>query len=495
MKRVLKFGNFINSINESTIRKNVKLELSRPGRNLSISRLDSKYITTINEFYNILFEPTDEIPSEDDEVLFIGSLGDRYLKSKTKSTFNIYQFKDVSKKININELVIFKLISDDIKNLKWGVAQLGVTTNLLRHVDKSAGSKRGTHFRETAFLITLSIMAWKRFGKKLNIESNKGPIEMEYYDEDGIRYCYLPDRYKTLKSNYEEYIKNRNVTESIEKQCITLLSNINRVGRLEDLKSVIKNSSKMIINQVALNLIKDEIKRRKDILSGMKDSNLLNDGNLEYLDIPDMTSIAKWNPSDIWLIFDEEYLTNFDLFNFDDIDEMNSDLLDFLENYEGIVGVSLKQSIDKTPKMIKIDKTQNFINTYNGFKISNHKKTAEIDFEYEVNKKGKIPGAGLDVRTFTSDPSAHVGIELKGKKGAGYVSGKAGALINHFLPEDKQEIKKRIRLAKTKEDLRSINYLPKNSRLKEVYLNDISGDGDKTQEENSRLQSVVFIDW
>lgn len=493
MNRILKFVGFMDMINEATIVGGTKFELSRPGRDLSINKLTkSKYITTVNpEFYNILFDPTDEIPDNDDLVLFIGSLVDRYLKTQYKTTFNVYQFKDVLNKLDIDDLVIFKLVSDDVdKNLKWVVGQSGSKTNLLRHFDKTSTSKRGTHFRETAFLITLAIIGWEEFGVKLNISSNKGEIGMSF-EEDNVRKCYIDDdKYDTLSKIYGEFILNNKVMEAMRAQCRLLLEDINNKGRLGELKSVVKNSSDMIINQVALGLIKEEIQNRKDIIKGIKDGT--------YIDIlPDTTSLAKWNPSDIWLVFDENYLTNVELYP-EDIEEMNDELNEFISDYEGIVGVSLKQSL-KDVKRIEVNKSlSGFINTYDGFRISNDKKTAEIDFKYKKDKDSpESEGSGLDVRTFTSDKNAPISIELKGKKGAGYVSGKAGSMMNYFLPTDKIELKNKIRKANTKSELREIlkDYEPINDTLKEILENDLEGNGDKTQEENSRIQSVIFLDW
>ena len=38
-------------------------------------------------------------------------------------------------------------------------------------------------------------------------------------------------------------------------------------------------------------------------------------------------------------------------------------------------------------------------------------------------------------------------------------------------------------------------YLPGNEKLRKVFIEDLKGDDPKNSNENSRLQSVVFIDW
>jgi len=139
-------------------------------------------------------------------------------------------------------------------------------------------------------------------------------------------------------------------------------------------------------------------------------------------------------------------------------------------------------------------------------------KTADIDFEFK-NKLGEWkPGSGIDCRTFDTNNKSSISLEVKGKKGAGYVSGKAGSIIDYLLPEYYLNIKNILKKETSKETIRTaLNidfdkiengypgykpaYLPENEKLKKVFLKDLEGEDPKNSNENSRLQSVVFFDW
>ena len=482
-------------INEATLgfsKKGIDYQLSRPGRHRAHKFSDNTDI----ESFNIKFESTDEIPEDIDDVLEI--------RSSSFRKINYLDFKEIYK-LEDNDLMIYKIISDDI-DIKWAIAREGQVTSNLKQLNRKGSSKRGDYFRETAFIIRLAKIAWQTKGVKLKIYSNRGEVEMDYRVNNQNERVAEMSRENSIEFRDAFYdFENKSpkdVMKSMDEHCRML---INYLGdRIVNVKYIVKNSSDFLINKMALNFMREEAitKRKISIESGFD------------FGIPNNANVAKWNPSDIWIVFDKNFFENESAYTKRDIDniwDLNEFLYKSLMNKRGIVGVSLKMSRGKS-ELVKITKDTKFLNKYKDFDISNNKKTADIDFEYK-NEEGNnwYKGAGIDCRTFNSSNSSSISLEVRGKKGAGYVSGKAGSIINHLLPDDFYRIKDILRREKSKDTLRlALNidfdrmdkdenykpvYLPKDEKLKKVFLDDLKGDGVKNSAENSRLQTVVFLDW
>jgi len=466
------------TLNDSKI--GVGYELSRPGRkNLS------KKLNISEENLRVNFNFSNETPNDDDEILVIGKT--------TFFTNTFKQFKDKNNKER-EDLFVYELTIDDI-GYKWAVAPKGIETTVIRQHTRTGASKRGNYFKETSFIITLAKMLYDEKGIKIDIFSNRGQIFMDYSGDEA----------KMSEENSEEFINeyevfissNEKITEVMYKHCEVLIDWLEENGSLNKLTKVVKNHKELTINKIAKNLVDDFVEL----------------SNKVELNIPPITNLAKWNPSDFWMIFDD--YKNEDIIKIEKLDDLNTYLYNCIKDGDGIVGVSLKQSVKtdiKKPYEVSKDKKGDIITTYKDFDISNNKKTAEIEFEWEVDREGKNPkGEGeIDSRTFDTKSDSKVQLEIKGKKGAGYVSGKAGALIDFLLKKYKRKdldlvnLRSEIQKAKTKPEIRDIinkyNYKLSGDdesvkKLKEVWEKDLEGDGDKNSAENSRLQSIIFIDW
>lgn len=491
---ILGFSDFINEATLGFDKRGVDYQLSRPGRGKA-----HKFSDNVNlETFNIKFENTNEIPKDTDDVLEI--------RSSSFRKINYLDFKEINK-LEDSDIMIYKVISDDI-SIKWAVASEGKGTSVIKQLNRKGSSKRGDYFRETAFLIKLAQIAWETEGVKLKIYSNRGEIEMDYKTDGEVRHAEMSRENSIEFRNTFYDFENRTpktVINSMNQHCKKL---INYLGdKIDKVDYITKNSSDFLINNMALNFMREESQIKKQLSIEV-------DTKIEF-DIPSKANVSKWNPSDIWIVFDNNFFSNESAYSkrgIDDIGSLNKFLYDSLMDRSGIVGVSLKMSRGKS-EIHKITGDIRHINRYKDFDISNHKKTAELDFEHrKEDSNGRwYKGAGIDCRTFDSSNSSSISLEVKGKKGAGYVSGKAGSIITHLMPDNYYRIKDMVRRKKSKEEIRKdLNidfdrmdkdktykpvYLPKNDKLKEVFLNDLKGDGAKNSAENSRLQTVVFFDW
>jgi len=67
------------------------------------------------------------------------------------------------------------------------------------------------------------------------------------------------------------------------------------------------------------------------------------------------------------------------------------------------------------------------------------------------------------------------------------------------MPDNLYQIKEFIRKKKDKSEIREYlvgeMFVVENDYLSGIFNQDLSGDGEKSNAENSRLQSIVFIDW
>jgi hypothetical protein len=507
MKKILKYNKFIK---EATLSgdKEMPYSLSRSGKTVAMKKLvDEIETSNINNFDIKLVLSNGDIPGDDEKVIWIRN-----------STITEINFSDLKLKLGIEsneDLMIYQTDSDDI-DIEWAVAVKGSKTTMVRQYDRVGPSKRGNHFRETAFLITLAIKAWSNAGVKLKIYTNHGKIIMRYENRKGVRLASISNHESMdkINSSYESFRKgDAKILSGMEKQCNFLLGYDEDGNKIKDgyltqsdisnISYVVKNHKELLINKYAHRIFKEEISNKKEIILGAGE--LLGDYN--FYDIPELANMAKWNPSDFWIVFkgdkslsDEKSYSSKQI---DDIDGLNDFLSDSVINRKGLVGVSLKQTIND-PKLMIVNSgnkdIENKLETDDLDKVVKpSRKTANIDFSWKFENEDDNwkKGSGIDCRTFDGNQTSNISLELKSK--GGYVSGKAGSMINHLMPPDLYKIKEFIRKKKDKSIIREYledkGFVVQNDYLSGIFNQDLEGDGEKTNAENSRLQSIVFIDW
>lgn len=487
--------NFLDFINEATMgvgKFDLDYEISPSGKT-KLSEVSKNSYKKNDKPIKLEFQ-IDENPNDKDEVLII--------RPTTYEIDNLYD-GDENHVIGNNKSVynrdnsyFYKIITDDssIKQ-KWAVVKQNSNCGLIVQFDKSGPSKRGHHLRENAFNI-----------KMLEISEKKGN-RIRIFDKDDVEIT--SKTHVELFKEYENYMKSKGIEKLIEGYCNTL---INWIGedKFKNLKCIRKNYKGLPIIKKAEYLI-DEYKKIRN-KSDFKDSESV---------IPENTEISKWSPSDIWLEFEEisdesliRKITSLKgkLGEKDSIvliHDLNEYLSDCIKHKTGIIGVSLKQTI-LNPRISVVDKESKWIKSYKSFDIKSNRKTSKINFDWKsIDKDGDQGTTSIDSRTFNKKEKSKIQLEVKGTKGAGYVSGKAGSMIDFLLKNDelgkkllilKKNITKETDKSKirefTKEYEKDIGYtFPKNSDLKDVWDKDLNGDDTKNSNENSRLQSIIFIDW
>ncbi len=479
--------NFLDFINEATMgvgKFDVDYEISPSGK-IKLSKVSKNNYKKSDKPIKLEFQ-IDEIPNDKDEVLII-----------RPSTYDIGHLYDGGKNhvidregsvYNIDNSYFYKIITDDssIKQ-KWAVVKQNSNCGLIVQFDKSGSSKRGHHFREVVFMMKMSELLKK--GIKIYDKNN-----------EEIR---LDDKSNEFVIKYDKLSKKSH--ELFENHCKVLIKWIKDSGELNNLKCIRKDHTNLTIRKKASEFIHNYKK--------IKDDKFREENN-----IPDNVNDAKWNPSDIWLEFNDFNEVSLSEFKSDTdtatISELNDYLGSCIENVNGLIGVSLKQTIAKDPNIDKVNSKnkKQFIRTYKDFDIEQNKKTVSIDFEWEEKEGDRKGTTTIDSRTFDTKLKSKVQLELRGRKGRGYVSGKAGSMIDFLLKNNKEEdlieLKNKIRLETDKKEIRKIvgDYSPKNPELKEIWdedlgLVDSNGksikvlDDKKNSYENSRLQSIIFIDW
>lgn len=483
--------NFLDFINEATMgvgKFDLDYEISPSGKT-KLSEVSKNSYKKNDKPIKLEFQ-IDENPNDKDEVLII--------RPTTYEIDNLYD-GDENNVIGNNKSVynrdnsyFYKIITDDssIKQ-KWAVVKQNSNCGLIVQFDKSGSSKRGNHFREVVFMMKMSELLKKQYEKKIKIyDKNNKEIDLnDKSNEFVIKYSKLSDKLNKLFENH----------------CGVLIKWIKDSGKLNNLECIRKDHTNLTIRKKASEFIHNYRK--------IKDDKFREENN-----IPDNVNDAKWNPSDIWLEFNDFDKVSLSEFKSDTdtatISELNDYLGSCIENVNGLIGVSLKKTIAKDPNIDKVnskDKKQ-FIRTYKDFDIEQNKKTVSIDFEWEEKEGDRKGTTTIDSRTFDTKLKSKVQLELRGRKGRGYVSGKAGSMIDFLLKnnkgEDLIELKNKIRLETDKKEIRKIvgDYSPKNPELKEIWDEDlglVDGNGKsikvlddkKNSYENSRLQSIIFIDW
>ncbi len=475
MRFISNFREF-DTINEATLNDtkiDVDYILSRQGR---------ATITKFGVTENMILTFTRDVPDDDIDVLWI-----------RPSSIQKVKFSDLKLKLNISsndELMIYKTSS---KKFPWAIAKHGIRTDMVKQKEKEGSAKRGDHFRESAFIITLAIESWNMKRIKIPVMTNRGPVEMTYYN-NGTANISEKER-GGFRKEYDLFmVGNKQAVAAMIDQCKKLVEWLG--DNIRNVAYFTKNTTDLLINQAASAYLKDESQ-----YSSIPD----NEGD-DYgaLDLPKRLTMAKWNPSDMWIVFkgSEWVMEDFDGYekkDISDIDDLNELLAKSILYKNGLIGVSLKQSSNVGILSIVNMDTSKASHKYDGYDIRNSVKNATIKFSYKFGDNANFVGnSEIHCRTFDATNKSSISLEVKGSKKAKHMSGKAGSILESIMPSNYYKIIEFIRLSTDKDDiLRYIDTQGFQLRrdLNDIFYNDIN-DGDiKTPNQNSRLQSVIVLQW
>jgi len=432
------------TLNADKKEKKIEYIVSRPGRTA---------IERIGITVDMKLSVSDKLPLNREYVLWI-----------RPTTIQKIKFSDLKHLLDIEtsgqakeELIIYNTTS---KKYPFAVARLGTSTTMVRQLHRVAGSKRGEHFRETAFIITLAKLAWVNKGVKIPIYSNRGLIKMDYYNKSAV---ISKDERGEFRNLYDEYMEqNKSTYKVMLTQCEKLIKYLG--DEISNIKYITKNESKLIINLLATRLLKDAGKS---------------------------TTLAKWNPSDIWIAFNDHE----EDMKFNTLEELNEYLLESINNVNGLIGVSLKQGEGILAYVnMNAGRAQH---SYDNFTVVGDRKTVVIDFSYKFPGKRKfVGGSTIDCRTFDTKNTSSVYLEVRGSKKAKHMSGKAGKILEDLMDPVYWEAKEFARKTTNKSKLRDYfsDFHFQNEDLKDIFFDDLRGSV-KTAEQNSRLQSIIIVEW
>lgn len=486
MKNLKTFTRWI-SLSEATLndsKADIIYTLSRSGRD--------KIKSVANITGDIVFEPSEILPSDNDSVIHIRPSSFRDVKfSEIKE---IYKIEDPKQ-----ELFIYETTS---QLYPYAVALKGTKTTMIKQKFREGASARGDYFRETAFVITMAIRLWKKLRVKIEISSNRGYIPM-IFEDDGQAYP-NPQRAE-FRNQYWQFMDKPQVGEAMIKQCDSLIDRLGESARR--IKMIQKNSVDLSINKffkIALDKEREKLKA--------KSSN--------YHFLPDRLAISKWNPSDMWIAFDkfkwmvsdriENVEPRFKRLKIFGLEDLNGFLANSIIHKDGIIGVSLKQQIIDPGKIysINLEKKPRFVHSYKSYQAKLTSKSVKLIFGFSFDdlgnliddssrKKNTPVGEGeIDVRTFSTDIQSPISMEVKGSKTSGHMSGKAGSYIKYIMPPNDYAILNYIQREKDTSNIE--NYVKNNYEftkpdLQTLFYTDTKSP--KTNSSNSRMQAVFFADW
>lgn len=477
MKFISKFQGF-ESLNEAT------LDATKDGIDYILSRTGRNSIAKFGVTEDMTLTYSRKKPPLNQEVIWI-----------RKASITTIKFKNLLEHLNqsgslVDRIMVYQTSS---KNFPWAVAEKGIRTTMVRQKLKVGAAKRGEHFRETAFIITLAIEAWRMKRAKLKIASNRGFIEMDY-NRDGTANIAGVER-GAFRREYDQFMdSNPSAVAAMKDQCVKLITKYLK-NNITNISYVIKNTNDLLINQAATTYLKDEIGFSKDIEPGKNDYDVLN--------LPARLSLAKWNPSDIWIVFKgvEWTMEDFEGYENNDItsiDDLNSFLMSSILGVDGLIGVSLKQGSDVGILSIVNADVERATHRYDGYEMSGDKKTVTIDFSYKFGNKATFTGGSqIQCRTFDRTNKSNVSLEVKGSNKAKHMSGKAGSILLSLMSPEYYDIKEFIRTSTDKQEIanKMRRFRFKENDLKEIFYDDINTGTIKTADQNSRMQSIIILEW
>jgi len=472
-------------------KKGINYALSRDGRT-EVKEDDVEVTTKLKLYF------TDDLPELEEKVISI-----------RPSSLKIVKFSDIMRIYNVvdplSELFIYKTTS---LKFPFAVAKKGIKTNMIKQLERKGGSARGDYFRETVFIILFTFKVWEKFGIQLDCINHDGRIPIEFkIDSNNYKSAFVSKRKIEIKEKFEKYEEdNLKIIESMYKQCDSIIKYLGT--SIYNLNGIYKNTSKYSINNFFLKELKDERELIKDDASS-------------FQSLPDKINIAKWNPSDCWLVFKgyewtcrdlsiKSIVNKFNRLNISSLQGLNDFLGESIKNRNGLIGISLKQQTKKQSGFftVNVDLDKKFVHTYNKYNANPKNTGTKIIYDYsllgqmiedgsEDKVEPKIIGAGeIDVRSFTRGLNTSISLEVKGSKNSEHMSGKAGAIIKSEMSPQMYEYLIKIRKEK---DLNEISNLMKTytfnvDYLKSIFYEDLKST-EKTPEINSRLQAIFFTDW
>lgn len=477
---ILKFDNFYKINEEATI------DDSKSGVEYEFGRAGQDSAKTLDISVNLSFVPIDYLPEDDIEVLYI-----RPSSIKTITFGNLRKIIDVKDDSDINKIMIYETTS---KKYPFAIVKKGTRTNILRQKGREGVTKRAEHFRETAFIIIFASTIWELTGHKVNIYSNRGKIEMNYLvNDEEKRFAIMSENERgEFRRRFEEFAANKGLYNSMVRQSTKLIEFIG--DKIFNVDSVFKNSTELLISQMAKAYLNEEIDFYKSLDPTERHGSMYS--------FPETVNISKWNPSDMWITFkdgqDLIYNSKWYDKNIDSLDMLNNYLYECIEKRSGIIGVSLKQqqsgdSWVRTVNMLEDDVQHQFL----GYKTSNKIKTVVVNFGYKFSKNSKFYRDGeLQLRTFDTSPVSAISVEVKGSKKAQHMSGKAGSLLSTIIPNQWYSLIEKIRKEREMSEIKQIlsTHQFSSPEISQYVTVDLESET-KTQEINSRLQSYIVIDW
>jgi hypothetical protein len=484
---------FIKSIFEATLdddKRGINYALSRDGKT-EVKEDDVEVTTKLKLYY------TSELPELEEKVISI-----------RPASLKIVKFSDIIKIFNVtdpsSELFIYKTTS---LKFPFAIAKKGIKTNMIKQLDRVGASARGDYFRETVFVIQFAIRVWEKFGHRIDCFNHDGRIQIDYYGDEGYRSAKVISRDREFREKYEKYEENHlQIIEGMVKQCDSVIKHLG--SSVYNLSGVYKNSSSYSINNFFLKELKDE-------------RDLIKDDASAFQSLPDKINIAKWNPSDCWLVFKgyewccrdlsiNSVTNKFKKMNISSLQGLNDFLGESIKNRNGLIGISLKQQTKKQSGFfpVNVDRDVKFVHTYNKYNANPKNTGTKIIYDYallgeliedgsEEKVEPKVKGAGeIDVRSFTKGLNSAISLEVKGSQTAEHMSGKAGAIIKSEMPSDMYKYLVGIRKEKDLNEISKLisSYEFKVPQLKSIFDNDLTAP-EKTPEINSRLQAIFFTDW
>jgi hypothetical protein len=498
---------YIKPIQEATLgddKRGINYALSRDGKT-EVKEDDVEVTTKLQLHY------TSELPTLEEKVINIRA-----------ASLKIVTFADVLKKYEVtdpkSDLFIYKTTS---LKFPFAVAKKGINTVMIKQLDRKGSSARGDYFRETVFVIIFTIKLWENYGIAIECFNHDGRIPIEFrQDASGYRKASVDKSKNDIKQKFEKFEEdNLEIVESIIRQCKSITDVYK--DSLQSLSAIYKNSSKYSINTFFVESLKEEREKMKQGVSS-------------YKSLPDKINIAKWNPSDCWLVFKgydwvcrdltpASVERRFKKLGVTSLQELNDFLGESIKNQTGVVGISLKQQTKKQSGFFPVntDTASKFVHMYNKYKASPNTTGTKIYYDYallgqliedgsEEKVEPEIKGAGeIDVRTFQQGTDKSISLEVKGSKSAEHMSGKAGALIKFELNKNftiqiagkdvvinPYTILTYIRKSKDLENLKEYmdeNYEFIKDELKTIFYKDLSKEKDSAI--NSRLQAIFFTDF
>ena len=473
--------NYLQRYNEWENISEATLDSSKDLVDYDLSRTGRIKMNLLGVSENIKLTPVKSLPDDKEFVIQIKNSSFKLIEFS--KFIELYQIEDM------NDIFIYETTST---KYPYAVAVKGTKTTMLKQSNRKGASARGNYFRETAFIITLAIRLWETKGIKIDIYSNRGNIKMNFAKGFATM---SPKERQEFRNQYDIFMANEKIVQGMTIQIDSLIKYLG--DSIFNIKSVVKNSSDLLINRVAYEFLEEE----EDIHSNITNEQPQEISKFNTFEIPKGVSMPKWNPSDIWIVYNDSnwVFDNYNEYDENDIDgleELNVYLHNCIVNKEGVIGVSLKQQIDNAGGLyeVNLDEDRKFKHDYKGYYVKDTIKSSKLKYSYE--RLGGIIGYGeIDVRTFDTSKNTPISMEVKGSLTSQHMSGKAGSYIKFIMPTDKYAVLEFIRKNNT-DDIKTFiegNYEFIKPDLKTIFEKDL--ESPKNQQSNSRMQAIIFTDW